>query len=374
MANASSTTQKIKTYMKNELNVDFDIDASTTCKMASDTGQLMKNIQITGGKNITLSQLSKLQNLCYAQQVLNSEQFNQLSAKAQDDIANTAKQEGGLSVNVNNTTQDIEKKVENKFDLKTKLNMRKDCFNKVKAPQSMTNIAIQDSLNIDLTQQSDIYNKCMFDSATALGIKQATDAEAGTKAASVVTQKGFDPLGALTSLLGLGASGMVVSMVAPLIICIISIGLSVAMGGKGGQQPDDSVEMENMAGNNTGNGSGFSDDYTGYEPFANTNQGGSKGGSPFKRWKKWLKWIVVIVVAIAIFYLIKYLFIDEDENENKDENKEEKHNKKESFHVVHNNYKNNCNNNTKNNCWNNRRYEPNYPSNELPHYLSRNCF
>lgn len=366
MANASSTTQKLKTYMKNELNVDFDIDASTTCKMASDTGQLMKNIQITGGKNITLSQLSKLQNLCYAQQVLNSEQFNQLSAKAQDDIANTAKQEGGLSVNVNNTTQDIEKKVENKFDLKTKLNMRKDCFNKVKAPQSMTNIAIQDSLNIDLTQQSDIYNKCMFDSATALGIKQATDAEAGTKAASVVTQKGFDPLGALTSLLGLGASGMVVSMVAPLIICIISIGLSVAMGGKGGQQTDDSVEME--TGEEMGAVLGAPD--SSFSDLSGRGDYGGYRGSPFKRWKKWLKWIVVIVVAIAIFYLIKYLFIDE----NKDENKEEKHNKKESFHVVHNNYKNNCNNNTKNNCWNNRRYEPNYPSNELPHYLSRNCF
>ena len=365
MANASSTTQKLKTYMKNELNVDFDIDASTTCKMASDTGQLMKNIQITGGKNITLSQLSKLQNLCYAQQVLNSEQFNQLSAKAQDDIANTAKQEGGLSVNVNNTTQDIEKKVENKFDLKTKLNMRKDCFNKVKAPQSMTNIAIQDSLNIDLTQQSDIYNKCMFDSAAALGVKQTTEAEAGTKATSVVTQKGFDPLGALTSLLGLGASGMVVSMVAPLIICIISIGLSVAMGGgKGGQQSDEldqGGDVYNSIGDSSESGNGFSDDYGNYNPFANTNEGGSKGGSLFKRWKKWLKWIVVIVVAIAIFYLIKHLFFDDIQNDEPENNKK---NKKESFHTVSNT----------NNCWNNRHYEPNYPFDESPHYLSRNCY
>lgn len=362
MANASSTTQKLKTYMKNELNVDFDIDASTTCKMASDTGQLMKNIQITGGKNITLSQLSKLQNLCYAQQVLNSEQFNQLSAKAQDDIANTAKQEGGLSVNVNNTTQDIEKKVENKFDLKTKLNMRKDCFNKVKAPQSMTNIAIQDSLNIDLTQQSDIYNKCMFDSAAALGVKQTTEAEAGTKATSVVTQKGFDPLGALTSLLGLGASGMVVSMVAPLIICIISIGLSVAMGGgKGGQQSDELDQGGDTMGDSSESGNGFSDDYGNYNPFANTNEGGSKGGSLFKRWKKWLKWIVIVVVAIAIFYLIKHLFFDDIQNDEPENNKK---NKKESFHTVSNT----------NNCWNDRRYEPNYPFDESPHYLSRNCY
>lgn len=290
MANASSTTQKLKTYMKNELNVDFDIDASTTCKMANDASQTMKNINIQGGKNITLSQLSKLQNLCYAQQVLNNEQFNQLSAKAQDDIQNTAKQEGGLSVNVNDTTQDIEKKVENKFDLKTKLNMRKDCFNKVKAPQSMTDINIQDSLNIDLTQQSDIYNKCMFDTAASIGVTQATAADTSTKSQSTLDQKGFDPIG---SLLSLGASGALLSLGGPLLILIISSGLSIAMSAMGGKKGD-TTGVEGVEGMNGTNYYDLPSQQQGYATY-----GGGK--------RKWLKWLAIAIGLVIGYYVIKYI-------------------------------------------------------------------
>lgn len=237
MANASSTSQKLQTSIKNELGVDFDVNAGNDCKMSADASQVMKNITIKGSKGVNISQLSTLQNMCYAKSVLDNQFFNKLSLQAQDDILSSAQQEPGFlpSLAVSQSTIDIQKQVESKMDLKSKIDMQKKCFAQLKAPQSMSDINIQDSLNIDLSQQSENYNKCIFDSAGTQITGQEQTTQTNTSSKSATTQKGTT-LDSLVSALASGPIVLISSAIVPISIIIISSVLMMSMAPKGGDQ------------------------------------------------------------------------------------------------------------------------------------------
>lgn len=286
-ANASSTTQKLQTYTKNRVGVSYDIDASTTCKLAGDASQTMTGIKITGSDNVNLSQLSKLQNLCYAQQVLKSDQFNKLTQQEQDDIMNTAQQEGGIGININNSTIENQKRVETQIDLKTKLDITKKCLLSLNAPQRMDNITIENAKNIDLTQQSDVFNKCIFDEATKLGVTNLSDTDLTTKSTQTSSQKGWDPIASIASL---GMTGFLISMAVPIGIVIISSGSSMAMSMSGTTpQPPEYAPMD----------------------YSTVQQGGAK-------LKKVWKWVLLFIAIIVAYYVLTYLFSSNNDNNNRE--------------------------------------------------------
>lgn len=228
-ANQSNTRQKLQNSIKNELGINFDVDQSTNCKMSNDQSQEMSNISISGSKNVELKQMADVQNLCYATSVANLDVFSQLAADTQDDIMQSLKQEGGIGLNMSDTSIDVLNQIQNKINIGLKVKATKDCLTKVNAPQSMKNITIQDAMNINLSQESSNFNKCILDTASAMAQENGVDLTAKTKVQQEVTQKGFDPLASLTSLVGgaalLGLMPIIIS------VSIVVISSSVLGGG-----------------------------------------------------------------------------------------------------------------------------------------------
>ena len=229
MVNQSATRMKIETSIKNELDIDFDLDLSTSCKMAADTSQLMEGITVSGSKDVTIKQVNDLQSMCYATQVVDLDVFSQLSAEAQNDVMSTLSQEGGLpGANMSDTNIDIMNEIENNVSLEAKLKATKDCMSTVSAPQTMSAIDIQDSLNINLSQESASFNKCVFDSAVEIAQKNGIELETANKATSDVTQKAWDPIASIGGLVGSTA----LLALAPIISsCMVVVMVSVLGGG-----------------------------------------------------------------------------------------------------------------------------------------------
>jgi hypothetical protein len=237
MANQSSTRMKLETSIKNELGLEFDIDQSTTCKMSADTSQLMAGINIRGSKDVALKQVQDLQSLCYATQVADLDVFAQLSATAQNDILKSLNQEGGLpGANLSSTNVDVLNEIENKVDLAAKLKATKDCLAQVQAPQVMEDINIEEAMNINLSQESATFNKCVLDSAVDVAQKNGVELDSVTKVTEDVTQKGWDPLASLGGMIGSTAMLAIVPLIASFFVAamVVMIGSdSLAPGGTG---------------------------------------------------------------------------------------------------------------------------------------------
>lgn len=228
MVNQSKTRMKIETSIKNELGIDFDMDLSTSCKMAADTSQLMAGLNISGSKDVTIKQVNDLQSMCYATQVVDLDVFSQLSAEAQNDIMKTLDQEGGLpGANMSDTNVDILNEIENKVDLSAKLKATKDCMSTVQAPQNMEDITIQDSLNINLSQESASFNKCVFDSAVEIANKNGVELETTNKVSEAVSQKGWDPIASIGGLVG---STAMLALAPAITSCVVMVMVSVLGG------------------------------------------------------------------------------------------------------------------------------------------------
>ena len=191
-ANASKTRQKLENTVQNTIDQKYSIDQSTNCKMSADTSQTMSGITIKGSRDVALKQKNDLENLCVATSATTLDVLSQLSSKAQNDIFKEAVQEGGIGINVSDTSQDVITRVSNEVTTEVAMNMAKDCLTQVKAPQIMENITIEDAMNINLTQESSAFNKCIFDSATNIADKNQFDLDVKTKAGEKIEQKGWD--------------------------------------------------------------------------------------------------------------------------------------------------------------------------------------
>ena len=246
MANSSSTKQKLESSIKNQLGLEFDIDQSTSCNMAADAGQTMENITISGSRDVQLKQISELENLCYSTSIAKLDVFNELTAAAQNDIMKSLEQEGGIGLNLSNTTTDVLNTIENDVGVEAKIDMSKKCLSEVQAPQVMSGITIEDAMNIDLTQESANFNKCILDSATDVAQKQGIELDATTKVTEDVTQKGWDPIASLGGLVGnVGLVALAPAITSVVVVCLSIVASSVmTASGMGGQGSSGQMEME----------------------------------------------------------------------------------------------------------------------------------
>lgn len=340
MANASVTKQKLETEISSKIGTAFDIDASTTCKMSGDASQTMSGVNISGSTDVVLKQINSLENLCQAQQIMDLDVFNTLSSSVKNDILKEAMQEGGLGVNVTDSTQDITTQISNEVDIDIALDMSKKCLASIDASQKMEDVRIDKSTNINLTQESQSFNKCIFDSATKIAQENNFDLKSDTKSIEKTTQKGWDPIQSLANLGMSYVTAMLTSILIPVIICvIISIASSVMGGiGKGNTPPNFSgVGNPLVAGKNMLGG------------FVNVP---SKIRKLF-RGKSTNKILLIIVIVGILFYLIS---------------KNYRNSTRENYHsptLIHN-HRN----------LNNKYYAPsyvlkNYPTNEIPTYVQR---
>lgn len=230
MANASTTKQKLESSIKNKIGASFDIDQSTSCKMTTDASQTMSGIKLSGSSNVRLKQLNDVQNLCYATSVAKLDSFNKLSSQTQRDIMKQAQQEGGLGINVTDTSNEIIDNVENEFGLDVAIDMSKDCLAAVNAPQTMEDIEIVNGINIDLSQESATFNKCIFDTATETAQEAGIDTGLITAVKEQSTQIGFDPIKSLSQLGITYIGALAFTVLMPVIISIIiSVVLSTTM-------------------------------------------------------------------------------------------------------------------------------------------------
>ena len=236
MANSSSTTQVIQTQIKNELGLDFDIDLSTNCQVSADIAQEMTNITISGSKGVELKQMSDLQSLCQARDIVDLDIFSQLSSQAQNDILNKLNQEGGLpGANISNSNLNVLNQIENKVSVEAKLKATKDCFSQLQVPQVMEGITIEDAMDINLSQTATNLNKCIFDTATDIAQKNGVELETETTFEQDVTQKGWDPIESIGGVLGSAAMLALAPAITSLVVVILSsvVGGGSAMKGTG---------------------------------------------------------------------------------------------------------------------------------------------
>jgi len=226
-ANASSTRQKLHNAVKNELGIDFDVDQETRCKMSVDQSQLMENISIKGSKNVELKQLSDVQNTCYSTSVANLDIFSQLAADTQNDIMQSLQQEGGIGINISDTSVDVLNEIDNKVNVGLKVKAAKDCLSQVQAPQVMAGIKIEDAMNINLSQESSNFNKCILDTVTEMAQTNGIELESTNKVKQEVTQKGWDPIASLSGLVG---TSLLLAF-SPIVISVVIVVISSAVGG-----------------------------------------------------------------------------------------------------------------------------------------------
>jgi hypothetical protein len=242
MANASKIEQEVKNVYKNELGVNLDIDLSQVCAQSTDARQMMKNIKIKGVVDAEFSQLNKVNNLCALKAILDQEMFNQLSAKSQADLFQKLQQEGGLSVNVSDQSSKVINEIENKVNLEAAINMSKKCLTETLQTQEMSNISVADSKNIKFGQMNSGFNQCITDSAVKIATDSKVDLASVAKMKAEVKQKGFDPLGFLGGLLGLG----LLPLLSPLIISscvVIGIVIFTMLPGGGGDTGDTGFDV-----------------------------------------------------------------------------------------------------------------------------------
>jgi len=230
MANSTQMEQEIRNVFKTELNTELDIDLSQQCRQAVEASQKIKNIQLKGVKDVSISQKNFVENRCVLNSILNLEMLDSLKADVKDELLSKVEQKSAIipSVNASSTRQKVETIIENKIGLEAKLNLAKKCLQDLTANQSIENVKIKDSLNIDLTQDAVNYNKCFMDGAvemtkgTDIDIKKETKTEAETK------QTGF--LASLAGSLGGLFAMPLMSLISPVVICVMlsvsSIGMS----------------------------------------------------------------------------------------------------------------------------------------------------
>lgn len=301
MANASEMEQEVRNVFKTHLQTDLDIDLSQQCIQAVDASQIMKNIKLKGVKDINFNQRSYVENQCVLNAILNLDIFDELTATVKDQLKSTLEQKGGLSVNVSDTTQKIETIVDTKVGLDARINMAKKCLQDLTANQSIENIQIKDSMNINLTQDSVNYNKCMMESAAALTKGTDIDLEKELEATAETSQAGWDPIASIAG--ALAFVGMIPSILSAAGCMICSIVIALGMAGGGGGGGEGALEgalggVEGLGGDGAGISSQASDLFSKFKGM----KGGRKDG-----WlnlllsKEVLLSVVVVVIGWYIF-------------------------------------------------------------------------
>lgn len=236
--NLSKTRQKLETSINNQTDINFSVDQSTNCDMAADASQTMEDIRISGSANIELKQVQDIQNLCYAQSVAKLGAFNQLAADVQNDILQSMQQEGGIGINVSDTNVEAITKIKNETGVDMELDATKKCLAQVSLPQFMGGITIEDSKNVNLSQEASNFNKCMFDTAADIAQETGIDLESKTDVEQQVSQKGWDPIASIGGLFGSAALLALAPAIMSIVVIILSsvIGGGAAASGQGGPQ------------------------------------------------------------------------------------------------------------------------------------------
>lgn len=236
MVNATSMEQEIRNVFKTELNTDLDIDLTQQCKQAVEASQAMENIQLKGVKGVNLNQKNFVENRCVLNSILNLDLIDKLSANVKDQLLSQVEQKSAIipSANTSNTRQKAETIIENKVGLDAKVNLAKKCLQDLTANQSIKNIKVTDSMDINLTQDAVNYNKCIMDGAieiakgTGIDITKETETKAETK------QTGF--LASIGGLIGGFLGGPIISGISGLVICIVISVMVALIGNMGGKK------------------------------------------------------------------------------------------------------------------------------------------
>lgn len=251
MANSSQMEQEIRNVFKTKLNTELDIDLSQQCMQAAEASQSIKNIQLKGVKDVSLNQKNFVENRCVLNSILNLDMMDQLSADVQSELLSKLEQKSPIipSINASSQRQKVENIIETEIGLQAKLDLSKKCLQQLTANQSIENIKIKDSLNIDLTQDAVNYNKCFMDGAVDITKGTDIDLKTDTKAKTDTKQTG-----GLAGLLGGLLSMPLMSLIAPVVICVLLSSASLAMGAlapKGSKKeepkPDEDADVEKAA-------------------------------------------------------------------------------------------------------------------------------
>lgn len=231
MANSSSTSAFIQSTVKNELGLDFDIDASTNCDIKTEAGNKISGLTITGSEGVDIKQASDVKSLCQAKSLMDLKAFTDLSNDAKNDILRTLNQEGGLpGANISSSNTQIMNQIENEVSLKAKIDMAQKCFSELNVPNVLEDVTIQDAKDINIEQVNTGLNECIFNTATEIAQEQGLQLDTAAAVKEDVTQKGWDPIESVGGLVG--SLGLLA--VAPAIISIvIVISSSVMMGASG---------------------------------------------------------------------------------------------------------------------------------------------
>lgn len=242
MANASQMQQEITNIFKTELKTNFDIDMSQQCQQAVNASQSMQNIQLSGVKDVSFNQKNFVESRCVLNSILNLDLVDKLSANVKEDLLAKLEQKGGLGpgVNTSSSSQKATTIIENKVGLDAKLNVAKKCLQNLTADQSIKNIQIKDSLNVNLTQDAVNYNTCLMDGSVQVAKENGIDISKETKTDADIKQTGI--FGDLAGALGGMLSMPIISSFGGVMVCCLVVVVSMTMSsfakGSGEQKSD----------------------------------------------------------------------------------------------------------------------------------------
>lgn len=257
MGQKTDIKQRIQNEIDSKFNTDIAFNIDKKCIQGTDASNIIEDVRIRGGKNITINQVNEAQSMCALKTVIDQDLASTITNEAKGALLDILKQESGLGVQVTDKTQDVMNKISNEVGVEVEFNIAEKCLQDTIAQNRVSGVVLEDVQNVNISQVNSAFNNCIMDEA----IKQGVKAEAGSKASADVKGKteikGMNPIadvmkglsGIMTGL-GMGMMIPLLMLGSPIILCCcVVIGfVAFSMMGSGGGEGSSGVSGDVASG------------------------------------------------------------------------------------------------------------------------------
>jgi hypothetical protein len=244
MGQKTDIKQRIQNEIDNKFQTSIAFNIDKKCIQGTDASNIIEDIKIRGGKNITIDQVNSAQSMCALKTVIDNELLGEIQSEAKGALLDILKQESGLGVQVTDKTQDVMNTIKNDVGIDVEFNIAEKCLQDTIAQNRVSGIVMDDVQNVKISQVNSAFNNCIMDEAIKQGVALKAVGKAAADVKGKTEIKGMNPiadlmngLGGMMSALGFGMMMPLLLAGSPIISCcciVIAIAAFMMIGGTGG--------------------------------------------------------------------------------------------------------------------------------------------